>query len=135
MKKGWKRVRRAMKRAVALRRLRRVTCLDCGFLAHGRDEVTREGRALLACRGSAGMWSNWEAFNCSRSLWVTYDLTYARPSFQGILDEVESSRRTCEGFHRYIPGLSPSRHLEEALKKSERGFLRWLIERLLPFLK
>src|SRR5437660_12933208 len=32
-----------------------VTCLDCGFLALGDEEVTRADRTMLHCEGSAGL--------------------------------------------------------------------------------
>src|SRR6266481_927494 len=54
-----------------------VTCLDCGFLASDDEEVTRADRILLHCEGSAMLRSSPEELtnlNCTRSLWVDYDL-------------------------------------------------------------
>ncbi len=88
-----------------------VTCLDCGFLALGDEEVTRADRILLHFGGSAGLPCSPEELtnlNCTRSLWVDYDLTYFDGSAQGIFDELEQDRRGCAGYLRYKPGFSPS---------------------------
>jgi hypothetical protein len=97
-----------------------VTCLDCGFLAFEDREVTRTDRILLHCEGSAGLpcsQENLTNFNCARSLWVDYDLTYfggAPP--QG---EVKRQRRGCVGYLKYRPGFSPKEHRDLLLKRMD----------------
>jgi hypothetical protein len=99
-----------------------VTCLDCGFLALGDDEVTRADRILLHGEGSAGLPCSPEEItdlNCTRSLWVDYDLTYFDGSAQGIFDELEQERGCCAGFLKYRPGFSPSEHRDLLLKRMD----------------
>ncbi|SRR6266404_647432 len=105
-----------------VRHPRPVTCLDCGFLALGNEEVTRAERILLHGEGSAGLPCSPEELtdlNCTRSLWVDYDLTYVDGSAQGIFDELEQDRRGCAGFLRYRPGFSPSEHRDLLLKRMD----------------
>ena len=100
-----------------------VTCLDCGFLAFKDREVTSADRILLHCEGSAGLpcsQENLTNFNCTRSLWVDYDLTYfggAPP--QGIFDEVKRRRRGCVGYLKYRPGFSPREHQDLLLQRMD----------------
>jgi len=47
---------------------------------------------------------------------VEYDLIYTAPSVEGILDELQRPRRTCEGFLVYRPGWSPTGHQDLLLK-------------------
>lgn len=99
-----------------------VTCLDCGFLALGDEEVTRAGRILLQGEGRAGLPCSREELtdlNCTRSLWVNYDLTYYRSSAQGIFDELKRERRGCVGYLKYRPGFSPSEHRDVLLKRMD----------------
>ncbi len=69
-----------------LRHPRKITCLDCGFLALGDSEVTPANRILLEGRGVAGS-PPLEDVRCSHALWVSYDLNYtmALPRFSGHL--------------------------------------------------
>ncbi len=99
-----------------------VTCLDCGFLALGDEEVTRAGRIMLHCEGKAGLPCSPEELtnlNCTRSLWVDYDVMYKRDSVQGIFDELEQDRRGCTGYLKYRPGFSPSEHRDLLLKRMD----------------
>src|SRR5260370_8691722 len=69
-----------------------VTCLDCGFLALGDEEVTRADRIILQREGSAGLPCSPDELtnlNCTRSLWVDYDLTYLNRSAQAISDDLD----------------------------------------------
>src|SRR6266849_319499 len=100
-----------------------VTCLDCGFLALGDEEVTKAVRIMLHCEGSAGLPCSPEELknlNCTRSLWVDYELTYLDGSTQGIFDELERERRGCAGYLKYRPGFSPSEHRDLLLKRMDR---------------
>jgi hypothetical protein len=54
-----------------------VTCLDCGFLALGQDEVNTADRIRLHCRGTVSGCPPLEIIQCFRSLWVDLDLTYS----------------------------------------------------------
>ena len=103
-----------------VRRPRRVTCLDCGFLAHLGQEVTSATRVMLGARGVAGMPSEPEQLRCFRSSWVDYDLTYVGPSIDGMFDELERARRSCPGFYRHKHGWSPSEHLGFVKSTAER---------------
>jgi len=99
-----------------------VTCLDCGFLALGNEEVTRADRIMLHSEGRAGLPCSPEELtnlNCTRSLWVDYDLTYFDGSVQGIFDELERERRGCAGYLKYRPGFSPSEHRDLLLKRMD----------------
>jgi len=99
-----------------------VTCLDCGFLALDDEEVTKADRIMLHCEGSAGLPCSPEELtnlNCTRSLWVDYDLTYLGGSAQGIFDELEQERRRCVGYLKYRPGFSPSEHRDLLLKRMD----------------
>lgn len=99
-----------------------VTCFDCGFLAFEEREVAIADRILLHCEGSAGLpcsVENLTKFNCTRSLWVDYDLTYFGASPQGIFDEVKRRRRGCVGYLKYRPGFSPKEHRDLLLKRMD----------------
>jgi len=91
------------------------TCLDCGFLAFRGLEVTTANRILLNVKGKAGA-PQIEMLNCSRSLWVDYDLIYASFDAKGIYDELQKQRKDCEGFFSYRPGVSPKEHQKLLLK-------------------
>lgn len=96
-----------------------VTCLDCGFLAIGQQEVDTSDRILLHCRGTAGC-PPLEKLMCFRSLWVYFDLTYCGvPPADEIFDMVQKQQRNCKGYFRYMPGWSPSGHQELLLKALE----------------
>ena|SRR5216684_8653747 len=99
-----------------------VTCLNCGFLALGDEEVTRADRIMLHCEGSAGLPCSPDELtnlNCTRSLWVDYDLTYLDGSAQGIFDELEQDRRRCAGYLKYRPCFSPGEHRDLLLKRMD----------------
>ena len=98
-----------------------VTCLDCGFLALDDEEVTKADRIMLHCEGNAGLPCSPEELtnlNCTRSLWVDYDLNL-RNSAQGIFDELQRERRGCAGYLKYRPGFSPSEHRDLLLKRMD----------------
>ena len=40
---------------------------------------------------------NPESVNCAKGLWVSYDLTYAGGSFDGVREELSEERSKCEG--------------------------------------
>ena len=101
-----------------------VTCLDCGFLAMGDEEVSLSNRILLHCRGSAGC-PPLEEIRCFRSLWVDYDLAYVGTNADGIFDEILMQRRHCPGFFRYKPSWSPKEHQDLLLKSEERKEKIW----------
>lgn len=86
-----------------------MTCLDCGFLSGGSDEVSSANRAMLAARGVGGC-PSLDHLHCSRSLWVSYDLTYVGTNADAIFEELEGDRRGCRGFLRYRPGWTPNEH-------------------------
>jgi len=94
----------------------KITCLDCGFLSLRSDEVTRADRVMLSARGRAGGCPSLNILDCSRSLWIDYDLTYVATDAGAIFDEVERDRRSCEGFFKYKPGWSPGGHKDLLLK-------------------
>ncbi len=99
-----------------------VTCLNCGFLALGDEEVTKADRIMLHSEGSAGLPCSPDELtnlNCTRSLWVDYDLTYNSDSVQGIFEELEQDRRGCAGYLKYRPGFSPSEHRDLLLKRMD----------------
>ena len=95
-----------------------VTCLDCGFLALGDNEVGEANRVLLRMKGSGGC-PPLEKLRCFRGLWVEYDLTFIDVNAGAIFDELAKQRRDCEGFLRYKPGWSPSLHRDLLLKRLE----------------
>lgn len=101
-----------------------VTCLDCGFLAIGDEEVSSSNRILLYCRGSAGC-PPLEGIRCFRALWLDYDLAYVGMNADGIFDEILKQRRHCPGIFRYKPSWSPKEHQDLLLKFEERKQKIW----------
>ena len=72
------------------------------------------------CEGSAGLpcfSEDLTKYNCTRSLWVHYDLTYSGGSTRGIFDELKEQRRYCVGYLKYRPGFSPTEHRDILLKR------------------
>jgi hypothetical protein len=49
----------------------------------------------------------------------TWELAYVRADALVVNEELEQSRRGCDGFFRYLPGWSPKEHRELVLKRSE----------------
>lgn len=97
-----------------------VTCLDCGFLALGQQEVDTSTRILLHCRGTAGC-PPLENLRCFRSLWIDLDLTYfGGPPTDEIFDMVEKQQRNCKGYFRYKPGWSPTGHQDLLLMSQDK---------------
>jgi hypothetical protein len=96
-----------------------VTCVDCGFLAFGNQEVGSGDRWMLASQGTNAKMPVLTTLCCYRSLWVQYDTDYFGNPDAPKLDEVNEIRR-CEGFRRYKPGLSPQQHMEQMAKADER---------------
>lgn len=97
----------------------RVTCLECGFLALGVQEVSTAERCMLSTKGMSAVMPTLETLRCHRSLWVGYDLTYSGNPDMPKLDVVTEWRR-CEGFLSYKPGLSPEEHMERLARSDER---------------
>ena len=99
-----------------LRRPLRVTCLDCGFLAHeGADEVDKAARLVLPAKGTIPLREKYlNSLRCRRSLWVGFAV-HGGPT----LDEA-IMRRRCEGFLRYKPGRSPEEHMQSLSRSEER---------------
>lgn len=64
--------------------------------------------------------TDWQAAQCQRGLWTTYDLTYASADLEGTHDELKRSRDDCPGFVRYEWGFSPVQHLDLQQKARER---------------
>lgn len=96
-----------------------VTCLHCGFLALGQQEVNSAARILLHCRGTAGC-PPLEELWCFRSLWVDFDLIYSgAPPDDEIFDMVQKQQRNCKGFFRYRSGWSSSDHRDLLLKTKD----------------
>lgn len=97
-----------------------VTCLDCGFLALGQEEVDTSARILLNCRGTTGC-PPLEYIRCFRSLWVDLDLTYPGdyPADE-IFDMIEKQQRNCKGYFKYKPGWSPAGHQDLLLKSQDK---------------
>ena len=95
----------------------RRTCLKCGFLALGdaEREVTTAIRVLVSAKESPI-----DMLQCSRSLWVDYDLMYAAPNVDSIVEEIQSDRRKCRGFYPYNEGWSPAEHKDLVLKARDR---------------
>ena len=99
---------------------RRITCLECGFLALDDKEVSTADRIRLHMRGTAGGCPSLEKLCCFRSLWVNFDLSYCGvPPADEIFDMVQKSQRNCKGFFRYRSGWSPSGHQDLLLKSLE----------------
>lgn len=98
-----------------VRHPRRVTCLQCGFLSLGDAEVTAAQRTMLHLRSQNGIAN----LNCARSRWESYDLEYSGPDAEGIFNELEVDRRSCQEFLLYRPGWTPNGHKEILLKKLE----------------
>jgi hypothetical protein len=116
---SWKALGRHTRTALAhLRRPRRVTCLDCGFLALAGGEVGGANRVRLGIKGAAGC-PPLEALGCSHSLWIDYDLMYSGTDATAIFEELEKDRRQCTDFFRYRPGSSPREHQDLVLKKRD----------------
>lgn len=110
-------LRRWANRLLIRARLRKSTCLNCGFLALGDAEVSEASRAELAARGMAGG-PSLDQLRCSRSLWVAYDLAYAETDVEGVYKELlEEDRRCCRGFMWHRPGFPPSEHRDLVLRK------------------
>lgn len=115
----WQKLKNKLKKlALFIRRPLRVTCVDCGFLAFGKDEVHQASRVLVSAKGQAGLPSRMEDLQCHRSLWVGYDLD-GYGSVEGQLNEAADPRH-CKEFLRYKPGLSPEEHMQRLLKSEER---------------
>lgn len=72
-------------------------------------------RVLLAGKGSGG-WPPLDNLQCSRSLWVGYDLMYAGVELDAMLEELEKDRRQCRGFFGWKRGWSPREHLDLVLR-------------------
>ncbi|MFZ1006143.1 MAG: hypothetical protein WAN65_04870 [Candidatus Sulfotelmatobacter sp.] len=93
------------------------TCLGCGFLSFGTEELILFNRTLLAVKGVAGLPDDVHLSHicCFRSLWVP-------PPDDGheVLLEVVKRRRPCEGFIKYRPGYSPLDHRGLLEKKQDR---------------
>jgi hypothetical protein len=113
-----------------MRRPRRVTCLDCGYLSFGGAEATGEDRVILAERMAA--WGNvgisldisLDTLRCFRSLWLEYRLLGGGDEV--ILSELDTDRRGCRGFDRHRPGFTPSEHLDLLSKRWEARRQFWL---------
>jgi hypothetical protein len=110
----WSKVRSAV---AHVRHPKGNTCLDCGFLAFGSEELITFNRTLLAVKGVAGLPDDVHLSHicCFRSLW-------APPPDDGdeVLREVAKRRRPCEGFLKYRPGYSPLDHRGLLEKKQDR---------------
>ena len=95
---------------------RRVTCLDCGFLACDGCEVDIAARALLATGGRSATMPSQEyldALCCHRSQWIDHDLC-GKPALY-----VVSERRHCKEFVPYKPGVSPVERLKRLLDSEQ----------------
>lgn len=108
-----------------LKRPRRVTCLDCGYLSFGEAEATVEDRVMLAHR--VGELAETNAYmspsislddlRCFRACWIDYAV-YARNDYS-ILRELEMDRRGCKDFDRHRRGFKPYEHRDLLLKRWE----------------
>lgn len=98
---------------------RGMTCLNCGFLALSDQEVGRADRILLAATGQAGC-PPLDELQCSKKLWVNYDLLYSGLSSEGIFAELQVRRRPCTGFVKYMPYRTPREHREWEDNRRER---------------
>lgn len=101
-----------------LRHPRRIGCLDCGFLALGGKEVSDAARIEISSP-SSGSQPDWRKLWCHCNRWVSYELIYAGPSYEGLQEELRADRRTCDSFLRYRHGWSPDEHRALVLKKEE----------------
>ena len=111
-------------------------CTDCGFLAYGDLEATREDRWLIHEEGELGsLPGKVEEWRCARNLW-TWGIDYFRPNWEATLDEANRDRRGCRGFFRQIPGRTPAEHLEleRESKRDSKEFRRKLWLGLIPLL-
>lgn len=98
-----------------------VTCLDCGFLVLGQDELNTTDRIRLHCKGTVSGCPPLECIQCFRSLWVDLDLTYSgSPPADVIFDKVGKQQRKCRGYFKYKPGCSPTGHQDLLLKSQDR---------------
>jgi hypothetical protein len=106
--------------AARIRHPKGDTCLECGFLAFGTEELITFNRRLLALKGIAGLADDVGLIHlgricCFRSLWLP-------PPGDGheVLLEIAKRRRPCEGFLKYKPGYSPLDHRGLLEKKQDR---------------
>ena len=106
--------------------IRRVTCLDCGFLHLDGNEVCKASRIELGCRETAGG-PALEKIQCFSKLWLEYDLIYFGFCAEGKFNELEKHRHDCEGFFAYRPGWSPSGHQDLLLKDQSKKEQRRLV--------
>ena len=94
-----------------------ATCLECGFLSFGTEELIKNDRLLLSVEGAAGLPDDAHLSHicCFKSLWVPLPT-----DTDEIFTEIKKVRRPCEGFLRYRPGYSPLDHRGLSEKKQER---------------
>jgi hypothetical protein len=116
--------RRARNLIHRIRRPRRVTCLDCGFLSFGEAEATKEDRVMLAARvGLAGRnvevspSISLDTIRCFRSRWIDYAVFGGDDD--SILRELAMDRRGCPDFGTHRRGFSPKEHKDQLLKRWE----------------
>lgn len=104
------------------------TCLSCGFIGIGGNELTKAERIMISTPGSAAQ-PDWREIWCQRNCWVEYELIYAGPSYQGLQDELAKDRTSCEEFFPHRPGYSPDEHRALQEKEKERRE-RWILAAL-----
>lgn len=92
-----------------------VTCVKCGFLAYGSQEVTSTDRFLLF-RKSIEVDPMLKLLHCHCSLWAGYDLDLTNGTKLDVVNELGR----CKGFLPYNPGLSPAEHMEHLAKAEAR---------------
>ena len=98
-------------RRPSLARLR-PECLNCGFLGFANSEVHEAARVEFGAWIGGTMSPNYaiDDLECTKRLWVKYELTYFGLSAEGIKDELSQERRNCPGFMSHRPGYSPEDH-------------------------
>lgn len=97
----------------SLLRIRRPrSCLECGFLAFGEEEATREDRESL---GFESLNHSLVKFHCFLSCWT--DCAVYGWSEDSVRRELEADRRDCPSFFRHRRGWTPNEHRELVSKR------------------
>ena len=104
----------------------RHSCLKCGFLSFDGGEASSDVRFTIEAKGAASWFSNENAVDCYKRLWLWEFAQGADLAFH----EANRPRFHCVGFCRHSHGRSPEQHLK--LEDEDREFRRKLSLVLIP---
>ncbi len=107
---------------------RRHSCLKCGFLSFDGREASSDVRFTIEAKGTAGWFSNENAVDCYKGLWLWEIARGADLAFY----EGNRPRFHCAGFVTHLAGRSPEEH--KKLEDESREFRRKLILVAIPSL-